>query len=126
MRTTEESVSIEDILVRMITYLNLKNKYEVPQFESEFVTNFITNIFKTEFEEINDKFITVLIEPLQLEHNLNYLNIPVHTINILRELTDNSMRIYGLIGGRYNHKLSFSKISNRENYGSLKKVICNN
>ncbi|PSN57250.1 hypothetical protein C0J52_02542 [Blattella germanica] len=111
----DEPITLDSILIKLITYLNLKHDYDLQTSEMEIITNFIINFLQTEFEEISDTFIAFLLEPIQHGLQKLTLNIPSYTIDILLALTNNSMKISYLLGSRHRSKLSYSRLGRNPN-----------
>ncbi|XP_021940589.1 protein broad-minded-like isoform X2 [Zootermopsis nevadensis] len=106
VKTTSELISLDVILVRMITYMNLESNYKAailtPPSGSEVLMEFIKKLLKNGDDEISDSLIETIIEPIQNEsiQSLKCSNIPCHTIDILHQLSGSSNGISCLLGSR--------------------------
>lgn len=116
VRTTSELISLDVILVRMITYMNLESNYKTailtPLSGSEVIMEFIKKLLNNGDDEISDSLMETVIEPIQHGNmqSLKCSNIPCHTIDILLQLSGSSNGISCLLGSRQKCRISIEKL----------------
>jgi hypothetical protein len=121
IKNTSELVSLEVILVRLITYLNLESNYKgavfTPPSGSEVVMEFIKNLLQNGDDEIINTLLKTLIEPIQ--HGslqpMKCSTIPCHSVDILLHLASSSVGISCFLGNRQTCKVAITKVCRNEN-----------